>query len=188
MHPPRRRSHRIVVRADRESGGKLPGFGTCWRSGQITAHHRPGGLNLGTLKLKVGEAVEGTRKMRLGDATQTLRLGTVQLQRGGARAKDPKTVCLQWTVLCNVHMHPQVFVAGATGRLGARVVRELLAQGFSVRAGTTNPDKAAEWKALATQYGIVTAEQAKKLSIVPFDLTDPDSLQPALGNASRVRD
>lgn len=140
---------------------------------QITSTPPPptGGLNLGTLKLKVGEAVEGTRKMRLGEGTQKLRLGTIQLQRGGARAKDPKTV----------------FVAGATGRLGARVVRELLAQGFSVRAGARDMDKAAEWKALATQYGIITGEQAKKLAIVPFDLTDEDSLAPALGNASRVR-
>lgn len=79
-----------------------------------------------------------------------------------------------------------MFVAGATGRLGARVVRELLSQGFWVRAGTRDPDKAAEWKALATQYGIITAEQAKKLTIVPFDLMDEESLPPALGNASRV--
>lgn len=154
----------------------------------------PGGLNLGTLKLKVGEAVEGTRKMRLGEGTQNLRLGTIQLQRGAARAKDPKMVRAgseNRSSHCEVTLDNavnQVFVAGATGRLGARVVRELLAQGFSVRAGTRDTDKAAEWKALATQYGIITAEQAKKLAIVPFDLTDEDSLQPALGNASRVCD
>ncbi len=86
----------------------------------------------------------------------------------------------------NTLPNTQVFVAGATGRLGARVVRELLSQGFSVRAGVRSADKAAEWKSLATQYGIITTEQARKLAIVEFDLTEPDSIAPALGNASRV--
>lgn len=35
-----------------------------------------------------------------------------------------------------------VFVAGATGRLGARIVRELLGQGYKVRAGVRSPKKA----------------------------------------------
>ena len=35
-----------------------------------------------------------------------------------------------------------MFVAGATGRLGVRIVRELLAQGYKVRAGVRNAEKA----------------------------------------------
>lgn len=34
-----------------------------------------------------------------------------------------------------------VFVAGSTGRLGLRAVRELLAEGYSVRAGCRNIEK-----------------------------------------------
>lgn len=37
-----------------------------------------------------------------------------------------------------------VFVAGSTGRVGARIVRELLALGYSVRAGCRNVESAQE--------------------------------------------
>eukprot|EP00983_Pelagomonas_calceolata_P128102 1161477-Pelagomonas_calceolata.AAC.2 len=37
-----------------------------------------------------------------------------------------------------------VFVAGSTGRVGARIVRELLAQGYTVRAGCRNVESAQE--------------------------------------------
>lgn len=51
----------------------------------------------------------------------------LQLRRGGGRVAGPDPGL--------------VFVAGSTGRLGARIVRELLKQGYRVRAGVRNMDK-----------------------------------------------
>lgn len=79
----------------------------------------------GGLLGELGAALSsGTQKLTAG-----LGAGTQKLKSGGSSsggALDNSTV----------------FVAGATGRLGARIVRELLAQGFKVRAGVRNLDKA----------------------------------------------
>lgn len=79
-----------------------------------------------------------------------------------------------------------VLVAGATGRLGARVVRELLARGFRVRAGVRNPEKAEQLESLAPSFGPLTQQEASRLTIVYLDLEDPDTILPALGRASSV--
>ena len=81
----------------------------------------------------------------------------------------------------------QVFVAGATGRLGCRVVLELLRnKKLKVRAGARNPQEGRDLVKAATTYGILTSEQARRLTVVPVDLEDEDSIAPALGNAGRV--
>lgn len=81
----------------------------------------------------------------------------------------------------------QVFVAGATGRLGCRVVLELLRnKKLRVRAGARNPQEGRALVKAATDYGILTAEQARRLTVVPVDLEDEDSIAPAVGNAGRV--
>ena len=81
----------------------------------------------------------------------------------------------------------QVFVAGATGRLGCRVVLELLRnKKLKVRAGARKPEEARDLVKSAIQYGLLTGEQARRLTVVPVDLEDEDSIAPAVGNAARV--
>ncbi len=81
----------------------------------------------------------------------------------------------------------QVFVAGATGRLGCRVVLELLRnKKLKVRAGARNPEEARSLVKTATDYGILSGDAARRLTVVPVDLEDEDSIAPAVGNAGRV--
>ena len=83
-----------------------------------------------------------------------------------------------------------VFVAGATGRLGIRVVRELLAAGYSVRAGVRSEEKAEgfgdQLAELAAVVGPLSRQDENRVKIVFCDLTDPETIAPAIGNASRV--
>jgi NAD(P)-dependent dehydrogenase (short-subunit alcohol dehydrogenase family) len=58
-----------------------------------------------------------------------------------------------------------VFVAGSTGRLGARIVRELLGQGFKVRAGVRNADKAETFISIASSYGLLSKEELARLQV-----------------------
>jgi NAD(P)-dependent dehydrogenase (short-subunit alcohol dehydrogenase family) len=81
----------------------------------------------------------------------------------------------------------QVFVAGATGRAGARIVRELLKAGFKVRAGARNVEAAEEAVQVAENYGLLTQQQIRNLQIVPFDLSQPNSMKAAIGGARKVR-
>lgn len=79
-----------------------------------------------------------------------------------------------------------VLVAGSTGRLGARIVKELLVAGYQVRAGARNIEKATKYKDLAEETEALTKEQLSRLTIVPLDITDPETIIPAIGNASRI--
>ncbi|KAL1208729.1 Protein TIC 62 [Cardamine amara subsp. amara] len=83
-----------------------------------------------------------------------------------------------------------VFVAGATGKVGSRTVRELLKLGFRVRAGVRSAQRAGslvqsvkEMKLQNTDEG---TQPVEKLEIVECDLEKKDSIQPALGNASVI--
>ena len=80
----------------------------------------------------------------------------------------------------------QVFVAGSTGRLGIRTVRELLLAGFKVRAGARNTAKARESAELATSLGILPASAAKRLEVVLVDLEREDTILSAIGDAGKV--
>jgi hypothetical protein len=80
-----------------------------------------------------------------------------------------------------------VFVAGATGRLGARIVRECLLAGFNVRAGVRSKEKGQELIGTAEAYGVLTSEQLKRVSLVEYDLFDADTVSPAIGNAGALR-
>lgn len=80
----------------------------------------------------------------------------------------------------------QVFVAGATGRTGARVVRELLKAGFRVRAGARSVEEAQKALEVAESYGLLTPEMVKRLQVVPVDITKPDTLRAAIGPARKV--
>ena len=80
-----------------------------------------------------------------------------------------------------------VFVAGATGRVGYRVVRELLLAGFKVRAGVRNVEKAQEmFNTASEEFSDLTRQQLSRLDIVSFDITDKESIPPAIGNSTRI--
>lgn len=85
-----------------------------------------------------------------------------------------------------------VFVAGATGKVGSRTVRELLKLGFKVRAGVRSAQRAESLLQSVQQMKLgdeVASEGTKpieKLAIVECDLEKRDQIGPALGNASVV--
>ncbi|BDA45967.1 probable protein TIC 62, chloroplastic at N-terminal half [Coccomyxa sp. Obi] len=135
---------------------------------------RLGPLGGGTQKLKLGGPggrPGGTQRLKLGSGTQQVGRATQFLARGPPR-KDPNTV----------------FVAGATGRLGARIVRQLLLESpqLRVRAGVRDAEKAAEYLRTAVSYGLLPTDAARRVALVPLDLTDPDTITPAIGNAAKV--
>ncbi|KAJ1382976.1 hypothetical protein SESBI_43791 [Sesbania bispinosa] len=85
-----------------------------------------------------------------------------------------------------------VFVAGATGRVGSRTVRELIKLGFRVRAGVRNAQRAGaliksvEQLKLDATSASGGSQAVEKLEIVECDLEKPDQIGSALGNASTV--
>ncbi|KAK4377314.1 hypothetical protein RND71_003610 [Anisodus tanguticus] len=84
-----------------------------------------------------------------------------------------------------------VFVAGATGRVGSRTVRELLKLGFKVRAGVRSAQRAQPLIKSVEQIKLENsadggAKAIEKLEIVEFDLEKSDQIRPALGDASIV--
>ncbi|KAI5388638.1 protein TIC 62, chloroplastic [Lathyrus oleraceus] len=83
-----------------------------------------------------------------------------------------------------------VFVAGATGKVGSRTVRELIKLGFKVRAGVRNAQKAGALVQSVKQLKLDGAsgggEAVEKLEIVECDLEKADQIGSALGNASTV--
>ncbi|VVA15169.1 PREDICTED: TIC 62 [Prunus dulcis] len=80
------------------------------------------------------------------------------------------------------------FVAGATGKVGSRTVRELLKLGFQVRAGVRNAQRAETLVQSVKQMKLdgEGTQPVEKLKIVECDLEKPDQIGPALGNASVV--
>ncbi|KAK1358734.1 protein TIC 62, chloroplastic [Heracleum sosnowskyi] len=84
-----------------------------------------------------------------------------------------------------------VFVAGATGKVGSRTVRELLKLGCKVRAGVRSI-KRAEFLLKSVQQmepddgPDKESQSTKKLELVECDLEKPDQIGPAIGNASTV--
>jgi hypothetical protein len=103
----------------------------------------------------------------------------------------------------------QVLVAGANGRLGAQVVRELLRRGCSVRATVRSSDDVRDYERLSYEIGAEeglgdiqapwvrktvemsgTAEMASyglaRLSIVDCNLMDPDAVARALRDVDSV--
>ena len=55
-----------------------------------------------------------------------------------------------------------------------------------MRAGARNIEKATKYKDLAEEAEALTKEQLTRLTIVLLDITDPDTIIPAIGNASRI--
>ena len=113
---------------------------------------------------------EGTINLRVGGGT----LSKQGKNQSAFKGKDPMTV----------------FVAGSSGRLGIRVVYELAAAGFKVRAGVRSQDKADafddELDDLCSRIGELDRRARSQINLVYCDLQDEESIVPAIGNASRV--
>lgn len=121
-------------------------------------------LSAGTIKLPFGGLLEGTMKL-FGASSARSRSG-----RGGRTRRDAKTV----------------FVAGANGRLGSRIVRCLLADGFKVIGGVRDVDIAQTALGEAVEEGLLTAGQARSVTFVEFDVRNEASVRAAIGNAGKV--
>ena len=119
----------------------------------------------------------------------------------GARRQSRRVLCAAAPVVREAEKaaaSPEVvFVAGATGRTGLRVVRSLLASGYAVRAGVRDAKKAAEifsGRALppgvgytgAKDQGAAVGLDMSRITSVECDVTQPTSLGGALGDASFV--
>ena len=70
-------------------------------------------------------------------------------------------------------MKNKVLVTGATGKVGAEVVDQLIRRWIPVKAGARNPDKAGGRFGDAAEY-------------VPFDYQEPAQLAKALGYVNRL--
>lgn len=79
-----------------------------------------------------------------------------------------------------------VFVAGATGRAGVRIVRQLVQQGLKVRAGVRDVPQAQEYLDIAIAYGLLPKDASRRISLVQCDVTQPETLLPAIGTAAKV--
>ncbi|KAI7758267.1 hypothetical protein M8C21_003613, partial [Ambrosia artemisiifolia] len=84
-----------------------------------------------------------------------------------------------------------VFVAGATGKVGSRTVRELLKLGFNVRAGVRSTQRAESLVKSVQQMKLDDtlsdgSQPIEKLQLVECDLEKPEQIKPALANASTV--
>ncbi|KAL6885534.1 hypothetical protein ACP4OV_010313 [Aristida adscensionis] len=79
-----------------------------------------------------------------------------------------------------------VFVAGATGRVGSRAVRELIKLGFRVRAAVRDAQRASALLQSVQQLGLDGA--AERLEMVECDLEKQaqESIASAIGNAALV--
>ncbi|KAL1554222.1 protein TIC 62, chloroplastic-like [Salvia divinorum] len=83
-----------------------------------------------------------------------------------------------------------VFVAGATGKVGSRTVRELLKLGLNVRAGVRSVQRAEPLvqsvRNLKLEDAAGGTQPIDKLELVECDLEKLDRIKPALGNSSIV--
>lgn len=89
---------------------------------------------------------------------------------GSPKRKDPGTV----------------FVAGATGQVGARIAQTLLREGFRVRAGVPDLGAAQDLARFASDYKLISDEESKRLNAVESAFNDSESIARAIGNASKI--
>ena len=109
------------------------------------------------------------------------KIGT-QLQKAGSQLTERLTGTAQVARRGKAN-DSVVFVAGATGRLGARIVKQALLAGFRVRAGVRSEEKAQQ---LLSDDGLLAGlkpGERRRLDFVEFDLFDEESIVPAIGNA-----
>lgn len=76
-----------------------------------------------------------------------------------------------------------VFVAGATGRLGSRIVKQALEAGYRVRAGVRTEEKGQELLERIEEVDGLAGNEKRRLSFVNFDVLDESTIPDAIGNA-----
>lgn len=83
----------------------------------------------------------------------------------------------------NVVKDDVVFVAGAGGRVGSRIVQECAKAGYTVRAGVRTREKGQDLLQGFKDNDVLTPQQLRKIRIEDYDLFEPDTIAPAIGNA-----
>ncbi|CAL5377242.1 unnamed protein product [Camellia sinensis] len=148
-----------------------------------------------------GQAIKFPNYKRFGDASN-LKLVGFRVQASGSTIFSSEAV-EAITKDANSKDDNLVFVAGATGKVGSRTVRELLKLGFKVRAGVRSAQRAesllqsvqqmklgdevaSEGTKPNNRISLVFSPAIEKLAIVKCDLEKRDQIGPALGNASVV--
>ncbi|GMP38072.1 hypothetical protein CsSME_00009470 [Camellia sinensis var. sinensis] len=148
-----------------------------------------------------GQAIKFPNYKRFGDASN-LKLVGFRVQASGSTIFSSEVV-EAITKDANSKDDNLVFVAGATGKVGSRTVRELLKLGFKVRAGVRSAQRAesllqsvqqmklgdevaSEGTKPNNRISLVFSPAIEKLAIVKCDLEKRDQIGPALGNASVV--
>ncbi|PKU79183.1 Protein TIC 62, chloroplastic [Dendrobium catenatum] len=97
---------------------------------------------------------------------------------------DPKSTSL---FSIRIRKDPNtVFVAGATGQSGARIVLTLLRQGFSVRAGVPDIASAQDLARLAAAYRTISPDESRRLNAVESSFANPESIAKAIGPATKA--
>eukprot|EP00199_Chlamydomonas_sp_CCMP681_P001549 CAMPEP_0119115850 /NCGR_PEP_ID=MMETSP1180-20130426/51968_1 /TAXON_ID=3052 ORGANISM="Chlamydomonas cf sp, Strain CCMP681" /NCGR_SAMPLE_ID=MMETSP1180 /ASSEMBLY_ACC=CAM_ASM_000741 /LENGTH=937 /DNA_ID=CAMNT_0007104949 /DNA_START=11 /DNA_END=2823 /DNA_ORIENTATION=+ len=113
------------------------------------------------------QANAGSKQVKLGGSKQVKLGGSKQIKLNQQQAAD-------------------VLVAGATGRTGARIVRELLKSGLRVRAAARDVEQAQQAVEMAVKYGIISSGDLQRLRIVELDFSQPDSVEAACTGVSKV--
>lgn len=154
-----------------EEGEEEPNFGTKF-------------FSFGSKKVEEEEGEEeelkfGTKLFSFGPRKKA---GTV---KGGSIVPKKESTALLFTRPRRQEPNA-VFVAGATGQTGARIAQKLLREGFSIRGGVRDLYVAQQLAEFATQYGIISRDEAKRLNAVEFDFKDVESIAKAIGSAAKV--
>lgn len=79
-----------------------------------------------------------------------------------------------------------VFVANATGQTGSRIALALLRQGFKVRAGVSDLQQAQQLAEVSAAYGLISEDEARRLNVVEFNVSDEQLTARAIGNAGKL--
>ncbi|RMZ55312.1 hypothetical protein APUTEX25_003450 [Auxenochlorella protothecoides] len=79
-----------------------------------------------------------------------------------------------------------VVVLGSRGKIAARIVQQLLSQGYGVTADA-DEGRSQDLLEFASKFGLLSASERKALKLVDFDATDVDSVGLALGGRGSQR-
>lgn len=123
--------------------------------------------------------------------SRKLQLVHIRAQQSSGARRFSSTAVETTSENVNLKDNDVVFVAGATGRVGSRTVRELLKLGFRVRAGVRSAQRAENLLRSVREMKLDTdttggLQPIEKLEIVECDLEKRDRIIPALGRASVV--